>query len=385
MSPENWKPASQSSSRSSVRPCSRRAASSASPKRKCGSASSSRPVPARTPYRRPCGRRRANTSNTQSRWAVPSASAAATIVSSYRSVKSAGAGGGVSPVSTAMIGEPRPGRGPGQIGVLRWRRGRTSRSDVDAGDHRRGAERPRPSVGDDRVERPGQPHDVRDLRAPGAVRLRRAHRHDADASGPPRGKGDRQLRPAGADGARHQPAARLRAVGKLPAGLMKPFRSARGGDVVARLEPAEAGIVGLLLDQLEQLLEADADDVGGDPVIARLLPDGHRADPELAADYRELTEASLRSGKADDLATVRATLPEDGGEVHLDADQAGAWLRTSNDLRLALGTRLDISEDTEPPEEITSEEEQQLAVYYWLTGLQGSLVDALVAARDGRR
>jgi len=165
---------------------------------------------------------------------------------------------------------------------------------------------------------------------------------------------------------------------------MKPFRLARGGDLVARLEPAEAGIVGLLLDQLEQLLEADADDVGGDPVIARLLPEGHRGDPELAADYRELTESSLRSGKADDLAMVRATLPDGGGEVRLDAEQAAAWLRTSNDLRLAMGTRLDISDDTEPPEEITGEEDQQLAVYYWLTALQGSLVDALVAGRAGR-
>lgn len=165
---------------------------------------------------------------------------------------------------------------------------------------------------------------------------------------------------------------------------MKAFRVARGGDVVARLEPAEAGIVGLLLDQLEQLLDADADDVGGDPVIARLLPDGHRGDAELATDYRELTEASLRSGKADDLAMVRATLPDGGGEVRLDPDQAAAWLRSTNDLRLALGTRLDISEDTEPPEEMAGEEDQQLAVYYWLTALQGSLVDALVAGRGGR-
>ncbi len=165
---------------------------------------------------------------------------------------------------------------------------------------------------------------------------------------------------------------------------MRPFRPARGGQVVARLDAAEAGIVALLLDQLEQLLEADADDVAGDPVLTRLLPDGHRGDPELAADYRELTEASLRSGKADDLATVRATLPDGGGEVRLDADQAAAWLRSTNDLRLALGTRLDISEDTEPPEEITGEEDQQLAVYYWLTALQGSLVDALVAGRGGR-
>jgi hypothetical protein len=155
--------------------------------------------------------------------------------------------------------------------------------------------------------------------------------------------------------------------------------------VVARLDPAEAGIVGLLLDQLDQLLAADAGDVGGDPVLARLLPDGHRGDPALAADYRSLTESALRSGKTDDLATVRATLPPDGGELRLDQDQAGAWLRTTNDLRLALGTRLDITEDTEPPEELTDERDHQLGVYYWLTAMQGSLVDALVAARAGRR
>ncbi len=166
---------------------------------------------------------------------------------------------------------------------------------------------------------------------------------------------------------------------------MKPFRAARSGELVARLEAAEAGILGLLLDQLEQLLTADVDDVGDDPVLGRLFPDGHRSDPELAADYRELTESSLRGAKADDLAMVRASLPAEGGEVRLDADQAGAWLRTSNDLRLALGTRLDISEDTEPPEEVAGEDDQQLAVYYWLTAVQGSLVDALVAARPGRR
>lgn len=165
---------------------------------------------------------------------------------------------------------------------------------------------------------------------------------------------------------------------------MKPFLAARGGDLVASLEPAEAGILGLLVDQLEQLLTADPDDVGDDPVVGRLFPDGHRSDAEMAADYRDLTEASLRSGKADDLATVRASLPAEGGEVRLDTDQAGAWLRTSNDLRLALGTRLGIDEDSEPPDDVTDETDQQLAVYYWLTALQGSLVDALVAARSGR-
>ena len=164
---------------------------------------------------------------------------------------------------------------------------------------------------------------------------------------------------------------------------MKPFR-AKGDDVVARIDPAEAGILGLLLDQLEQLL--DDDEVTDDPVLQRLFPDGHRGDAAIAADYRDMTEESLRSGKADDLATVRATLPLGGGEVRLDRDQAGAWLRTTNDVRLALGVRLDITEDTEPPDDDPAGDEgQQLAVYYWLTAVQGSLVDALVAGRAGRR
>ncbi|GAB4081923.1 DUF2017 family protein [Modestobacter muralis] len=165
---------------------------------------------------------------------------------------------------------------------------------------------------------------------------------------------------------------------------MRPFR--RKGDVlVAKLVAAEVGILSLLLDQLEQLLAADPDDTGGDPVVERLLPPGHVGDPEMAADYRDLTEAGLRSGKADDLAMVRATLPFEGGEVRLDADQARAWLRTTNDLRLALGTRLGITADTEPPDDPSGEEGSQLAVYYWLTAVQGSLIDALVAGRGGRR
>ena len=165
---------------------------------------------------------------------------------------------------------------------------------------------------------------------------------------------------------------------------MRPFRR-KGDHVVARVVEAEASIVGLLLDQLEQLLTADPDDAGGDPVVERLLPPGHASDPELAAEYRELTAAALREGKADDLALVRATLPAQGGEMRLDDEQARAWLRTTNDLRLALGSRLDITEETEPPDDVVDEDDHQLAVYYWLTAVQGSLVDALAGAGRGRR
>ncbi len=66
-----------------------RNSSSAGPNRNRSMASSSRPVPATTPYRRPCGRCRANTSKMARRWAAPLRSAACSMVSSYWSVSKA--------------------------------------------------------------------------------------------------------------------------------------------------------------------------------------------------------------------------------------------------------------------------------------------------------
>ncbi|CPU65638.1 Uncharacterised protein [Mycobacteroides abscessus] len=68
--------------RSSTTDCACSQSSSAAEKRNDDSASRTRPVPARTPYRRPGGRRRVKTSKRQCRPAVPSASAAWSIVSS---------------------------------------------------------------------------------------------------------------------------------------------------------------------------------------------------------------------------------------------------------------------------------------------------------------
>ncbi|GAA4306431.1 DUF2017 family protein [Klenkia terrae] len=163
---------------------------------------------------------------------------------------------------------------------------------------------------------------------------------------------------------------------------MKPFRR-RGDHVVAGLSAQESEILGLLLEQLDQLLDEDAVDVPADPVRARLFPAGHATDAEIARDYRDLTESALREGKAGDLALVRATVPADGGDVRLDDDQARAWLRTTNDLRLALGTRLGITAETGPPD--PEDGSQQMSVYHWLTAVQGSLVDAFVSGAGRRR
>ena len=54
-----------------------------------------------------------------------------------------------------------------------------------------------------------------------------------------------------------------------------------------------------------------------------------------------------------------------------------AWLGVLNDTRLVLGTRLGVTED-EVDIDPESPEAQPWVVYYWLTHLQGELIDQLL-------
>jgi uncharacterized protein DUF2017 len=117
-----------------------------------------------------------------------------------------------------------------------------------------------------------------------------------------------------------------------------------------------------------------------DPVVARLLPDAYRDDPEASSEFRRYTEQSLRSEKAAAAQTVLATLPARGGRVRLSEPEAQAWLRALNDVRLALGTRLEVTDDFDDQvAEIGPDDPRSAAVgiYQWLAFLQETLVQAL--------
>jgi hypothetical protein len=117
-----------------------------------------------------------------------------------------------------------------------------------------------------------------------------------------------------------------------------------------------------------------------DPVLARLLPDAYRDDPEAAGEFRRYTEQDLRSGKVAAAQTVLDTLPAGGGRVRLRPEDAQAWLRSLNDVRLAIGTVLGITEDYEDEMEAASWADPRsayLEVYHWLGYVQDSLVRAL--------
>jgi hypothetical protein len=89
------------------------------------------------------------------------------------------------------------------------------------------------------------------------------------------------------------------------------------------------------------------EDVAGpedDPALARLLPSGHRDDPELAAEFRRLTESGLRARKRSNLSLASAALQRKG-QVVLSREEAGALLKGLTDTRLVLGERLGLRTD----------------------------------------
>jgi hypothetical protein len=146
-----------------------------------------------------------------------------------------------------------------------------------------------------------------------------------------------------------------------------------------RAEPAGTGEPGDgdLFDDLVDSLGLTEDAVlPDDPALARLLPDAYPEDPDASSEFRRYTEKDLRAGKVAAAKTVLATLPADGGRITLSEPQAQTWLRTLNDIRLALGVRLGITEEMD---RVRPDDPRYgvLAVYDWLSGMQESLVHAL--------
>jgi hypothetical protein len=196
---------------------------------------------------------------------------------------------------------------------------------------------------------------------------------------------------------------------------MEPFRSVRGGGARAWLAAAEATLLRNLVGQIIALVDPDSgdresqsgsqrqsesghdlpDDLAAleamlyepgaaqapeDPVLARLLPDAYSDDPEAAGEFRKYTEPALRSAKHEVAQQMLDTLPEAGGRIQLSRDQALSWLKALNDVRLALGVRLGVTEEFEEQwGRLKPDDPQWTAyeVYAWLGAVQESLVQAL--------
>jgi hypothetical protein len=143
----------------------------------------------------------------------------------------------------------------------------------------------------------------------------------------------------------------------------------KGGEVRLRLSRDERALLAGLVAELRALL----DGAPGDPSLRRLSPPAYEeADDERA--YRELMGSELLDGRRAALDLVAETVDQ----KRLSPEQAETWLRALNDLRLVLGTRLDVREDTFAQEpDLSDPRGHALAVYAYLSWIQEQLVEAL--------
>ncbi|MET7924952.1 DUF2017 domain-containing protein [Streptomyces sp. NPDC005349] len=196
------------------------------------------------------------------------------------------------------------------------------------------------------------------------------------------------------------------------------FEPIPGGGAAVALDEVEISIIRSLAVQLLELIgpgpggDASDDPLAelfaegpseppSDPVLQRLFPDayggpggeeatGDQADEQRAhsAEFRRFTENDLRAGKREDaLAVIRSldaltSAGEGGAVLKLSPEESLRWMRALNDLRLAIGTRLDITdeEDTDLLYRLPDEDPRKPMVmaYLWLGGLQETLVETLM-------
>ena len=149
------------------------------------------------------------------------------------------------------------------------------------------------------------------------------------------------------------------------------IKRVRGGAYQVRLPPEERTLLGELVPQLRDLLTATTDD----PSVRRLFPTAYNEDPERDREYQALVRDELLERRLSALDTVEETL----GEDRLDEEQMGRWMGALNDLRLVIGTRLDVDESL-PRLDQDDPRAPAYAVYEYLGWLLDQVVSAMSEA-----
>ena len=146
----------------------------------------------------------------------------------------------------------------------------------------------------------------------------------------------------------------------------------RDGSFKLRLDREERDLLRTLPTQLQELLKETPDD----PSLRRLFPPASD-DEDVETEYRRFMADDLREGRLEAAAVMAATVDAE----RLSEEEVGAWLSTLNDLRLVLGTRLDVTEELDPSTvEPDDDRAPGLALYGYLSWLVEQIVEALAPA-----
>jgi hypothetical protein len=155
----------------------------------------------------------------------------------------------------------------------------------------------------------------------------------------------------------------------------RPIEPDREGGFRLRLSDGERELLRTLPAELQALLGSEPDDPG----LRRLFPPAYERDEEGEAEYRQLMAGELLEGRRAALRLVQET----AGRDRLTAEELDTWLRALNDLRLVLGTRLDVTEEMYEAEiDPAHPQAYELSVYGYLSWLQEQLIAAAMGEID---
>ena len=154
--------------------------------------------------------------------------------------------------------------------------------------------------------------------------------------------------------------------------LGRRLRRTKGGQYHLRLSKAERDLLRSLPGQVRDLIDSTDP---ADPSVRRLFPPAYRNEEKAEADYQNLMHDDLLEHHRQALTVMEETIDAD----RLDEEQVVSWLSALNELRLVLGTNLDVSEGTEPVDP-SDPRAPGLALYGYLSWLEEQVIEALAAS-----
>jgi hypothetical protein len=155
---------------------------------------------------------------------------------------------------------------------------------------------------------------------------------------------------------------------------VRRVKRTRAGDFVLRIPPPERDVLAGLPEMLRTVLEQDD---RSDPVLQRLFPSAFPDDQEATTEFDSVVRDDLVAQRLAAIETMERTLQA----VRLTEDELAAWLGAMNDLRLVLGVRLAVTEESTTKDfDGDAETGAAYALYTYLTYLEEDVVQALSSA-----
>ena len=145
----------------------------------------------------------------------------------------------------------------------------------------------------------------------------------------------------------------------------------RNGRFAVSFPPHVMALVTNLADQLEGLLDDDR------PELRRLFPTAYTDDAERDAGYQVFARNELIELRRANIERLRSTVDA----ATLSADDLSAWTHVVNDVRLVVGTSLDVGEDDDWPDP-EDPRAGGFELYHFLGAVLSELVDAMTLTLD---